>query len=134
MSEANNIFGDYWRRDLGAEFRDKALEYIGCYAEKNGDVTVSDDKRHYTAVFSINDSMGTIFPLGLSCNMTYMETRFISKIVVEGRIKKGKHKGTHVIDNVSFLDIHGNKLDKETISIDSILYLLDFLDYKDDVV
>lgn len=134
MSETNNIFGDYWRRDLGAEFRDKALEYIGCYAEKNGDVTVSDDKRHYTAVFSINDNMGTIFPLGLSCNMTYMETRFISKIVVEGRIKKGKHKGTHIIDNVSFLDIHGNKLDKDTISIDSILYLLDFLEGKDDVV
>lgn len=134
MSETNNIFGDYWRKDLGAEFRDKALEYIGCYVEKNGDVTVSDDKRHYTAVFSINDNMGTIFPLGLSCNMTYMETRFISKIVVEGRIKKGKHKGTHVIDNVSFLDIHGNKLDKDTISIDSILYLLDFLDRKDDVV
>ena len=34
-------FGNYWRNELGTEFRNKALKYIGDYVEKLGEVNVN---------------------------------------------------------------------------------------------
>ena len=124
-------FGNYWRNELGTEFRNKALEYMGDYVEKFGEVNVNDDGKHYEAVLDIIELKDTIFPLGLSCNMTSMETRLVSKIVVNGRIGKGKlNKGAHIIEKVTIFDIQNNEIKNNDICIDSILFMLDFLDDK----
>ena len=124
-------FGDYWRNELGTEFRKTVLGYVGGYAEKIGDVKLNDDGKHYEAVLDISDVKDTIFPLGVSCNMTTMETRLVSKIVVNGRIGKGKlNNGEHIIEKVTIFDIQNNEIKNNDICIDSILFMLDFLDDK----
>lgn len=126
-----NDFGNYWRNELGTEFRNKALEYMGNYVEKLGEVNVNDDGKHYEAVLDIIELKDTIFPLGLSCHMTSMETRLVSKIVVNGRIGKGKlNNGEHIIEKVTIFDIQNNEIKNNDICIDSILFMLDFLDDK----
>ena len=63
--------------------------------------------------------------------MTSMETRLVSKIVVNGRIGKGKlNNGEHIIEKVTIFDIQNNEIKNNDICIDSILFMLDFLDDK----
>lgn len=124
-------FGDYWRKELGAEFRKTVLEYVGGYAEKIGEVKLNDDGKHYEAVLDISDVKDTIFPLGVSCNMTTMETRLVSKIIASGRIGNGKfNMDRHIVESVSLYDIQNNEIDNNNICIDSLLFMLDFLDSK----
>ena len=124
-------FGNYWRNELGAEFRKTALEYIGGYVEKIGEVKLNDDGKHYEAVLDISDVKDTIFPLGVSCNMTTMETRLVAKIIARGRIGKGKfNMDRHIVESVSLYDIQNNEIDNNNICIDSLLFMLDFLDSK----
>lgn len=123
--------GNYWRKELGTEFRNKALEHIGYYVEHIGDFYMCDDNKHYVATFNISEETDTIFPLGISRRITYMENRLISKIEVKGRIGKGKFAmDRHIIEQVSLYDIQNNKIDNSNICIDSLLYLLDFLESK----
>ena len=124
-------FGNYWRNELGTEFRKTALEYVGGYAEKIGDVKLNDDGKHYEAVLDISDVKDTIFPLGVSCNMTTMETRLVAKIIARGRIGNGKfNMDKHIVESVSLYDIQNNEIDNNNICIDSLLLMLDFLDSK----
>ena len=118
-------FGDYWRNKLGEEFRHKALDLIGKYAEKIGEVK-DQGNNSYEAVLDISDVKDTIFPLGISCNMTTRETRLIAKIVSRGRITDNGY----VTENVSLFDIQNNEIDNNDICIDSLLFMLDFLDSK----
>jgi len=122
-------FDDYWRNKLGTEFRKTALEYIGGYVEKIGDVKINDDGKHYEAVLDISSVKDTIFPLGVYCNLTTMEIRLVSKIIAKGRIGKGKlNMDRHIIESVSLYDIQNNEIDSKYICIDSLLLMLDFLD------
>jgi hypothetical protein len=124
-------FGDYWRNELGTEFRKTALEYIGGYTEKIGEVKLNEDGKHYEAVLDISDVKDTIFPLGVSCNMTTRETRLVAKIITKGRIGKGKfNMGRHIVESVSLYDIQNNEIENKDICIDSLLFMLDFLDSK----
>jgi len=124
-------FGNYWRNKLGTEFRKTALEYVGGYAEKIGDVKLNDDGKHYEAVLDISDVKDTIFPLGVSCNTTTKETRLVAKIIVSGRIGKGKlNMDRYIVESVSLYDIQNNEIDNKDICIDSLLFMLDFLDSK----
>ena len=124
-------FGDYWRKELGTEFRKTALEYVVGYAEKIGEIKINEDGKHYEAVLDISDVKDTIFPLGVSCNMTTRETRLVAKIIVNGRIGKGKfNMGRHIVESVSLYDIQNNKIENKDICIDSLLFMLDFLDSK----
>ena len=70
-------FGNYWRNELGTEFRKTALEYIGGYVEKIGEVKLNEDGKHYEAVLDISKVKDTIFPLGTYCNTTTRETRVV---------------------------------------------------------
>lgn len=124
-------FGNYWRNELGTEFRNKALEYVGGYTEKIGEVKINEDGKHYEAILDISDVKDTIFPLGVSCNMTTRETRLVTKIVVKGRIGKGKfNMDRHIVESVSLFDTQDNEIDNKNICIDSLLFMLDFLDSK----
>ena len=124
-------FGNYWRNELGTEFRKTALKYIGDYAEKIGDVKLNEDGKHYEAILDISDVKDTIFPLGISCNMITRETRLVAKIIARGRIGKGKfNMGRHVVESVSLYDIQNNEIDNKNVCIDSLLFMLDFLDSK----
>ena len=124
-------FGDYWRNKLGTEFRKTELEYIGGYADKIGKVKINKDGKHYEAVLDISDVKDTIFPLGVSCNMTTMETRLVAKIIARGRIGKGKfNMDRHIVESVSLYDIQNNEIDNNDVCIDSLLLMLDFLDSK----
>ena len=124
-------FGDYWRNELGTEFRKTALEYISGYVEKIGEVKLNEDEKHYEGVLDISDVKDTVFPLGVSCNMTTRETRLVAKIIVNGRIGKGKfNMGRHIVESVSLYDIQNNKIENKDICIDSLLFMLDFLDSK----
>ena len=124
-------FGDYWRNELGTEFRKTVLGYVGEYAEKIGEVKLNDDGKHYEAVLDISDVKDTIFPLGVSCNMTTMETRLVAKIIARGRIGKGKlNMDRHIVESVSLYDTQNNEIDNNDVCIDSLLFMLDFLDSK----
>ena len=124
-------FGNYWRNELGTEFRKTALEYIGGYVEKIGEVKLNEDGKHYEAVLDISEVKDTIFPLGIYCNTTTRETRLVSKIITMGRIGKGKfNMGSHIIESVSLYDIQNNEIDNKDVCIDSLLFMLDFLDSK----
>ena len=124
-------FGNYWRNKLGTEFRKTALEYIGGYAEKIGETKINEDGKHYDAVLDISDVKDTIFPLGISCNITTREIILVAKIIVKGKIGKGKfNKDIHIIESVSMYDIQNKKIDNKNVCIDSLLFMLDFLDDK----
>ena len=124
-------FGNYWRNKLGTEFRKTALEYVGGYAEKIGEVKLNEDGKHYDAVLDISDVKDTIFPLGISCNIITRETILVAKIIVRGKIGKGKsNKDIHIIESVSMYDIQNKKIDNKNVCIDSLLFMLDFLDDK----
>lgn len=124
-------FGDYWRNELGTEFRNKALEFVGTYAEKMGNTEMSEDNKHYVATLDVSGVKDTIFPLGVSCNMTTRETCLVAKIISEGRIGKGKfNMDGHIIEKVALFDIQNNEIQNKDICIDSLLFLLDFLDSK----
>ena len=124
-------FGDYWRNKLGTEFRKTELEYIGGYADKIGKVKINKDGKHYEAVLDISDVKDTIFPLEVSCNMTTMETRLVAKIIARGRIGKGKfNMDRHIVESVSLYDIQNNEIDNNDVCIDSLLFMLEFLDSK----
>ena len=124
-------FGNYWRNKLGTEFRKTALEYVGGYAEKIGEVKLNEDGKHYDAVLDISDVKDTIFPLGISCNITTREIILVAKIIVRGKIGKGKsNKDIHIIESVSMYDIQNKKIDNKNVCIDSLLFMLDFLDDK----
>ena len=124
-------FGNYWRNKLGTEFRKTALEYVGGYAEKIGEVKLNEDGKHYDAVLDISDVKNTIFPLGISCNIITRETILVAKIIVRGKIGKGKsNKDIHIIESVSMYDIQNKKIDNKNVCIDSLLFMLDFLDDK----
>lgn len=124
-------FGDYWRNELGTEFRNKALEFVGTYAEKMGNIEMSDDNKHYVATLDVSDVKDTIFPLGVSCNMTTRETCMVAKIVSEGRIGNGKfNMDRHIIEKVTLFDTQNKEIQNKDICIDSLLFLLDFLDSK----
>ncbi len=124
-------FGNYWRNKLGTEFRNTALEYVGGYAEKIGKVKLNEDGKHYEAILDISDVKDTIFPLGVYCNMTTMETRLVSKIIARGRIGKGKfNMDRHIVESVSLYDIQNNEINNKDLCIDSLLFMLDFLDSK----
>ena len=123
--------GNYWRNKLGTEFRKTALEYVGGYAEKIGEVKLNEDGKHYEAVLDISDVKDTIFPLGISCNITTREIILVAKIIVRGKIGKGKlNKDIHIIESVSMYDIQNKKIDNKNVCIDSLLFMLDFLDDK----
>lgn len=124
-------FGNYWRNKLGTEFRKTALEYIGGYAEKIGEVKIDEDGKHYDAVLDISDVKDTIFPLGISCNLTTREIILVAKIIVKGKIGNGKsNKDIHIIESVSMYDIQNKEIDNKDVCIDSLLFMLDFLDDK----
>ena len=124
-------FGNYWRNKLGNEFRNTALEYIGGYAEKIGKVKIDEDGKHYDAVLDISDVKNTIFPIGISCNITTREISLVAKIIVRGRIEKGKfNKDIHIIESVLLYDIQNKEIDNKDVCIDSLLFMLDFLDDK----
>ena len=124
-------FGDYWRNELGTEFRKTALEYIGGYAEKIGKVKLNEDGKHYEAVLDVSDVKDTILAVGVSCKMTTMETRLVAKIIARGRIGKGKfNMDRHIVESVSLYDIQNNEIDNNDVCIDSLLFMLDFLDSK----
>ena len=124
-------FGDYWRNELGTEFRNKALEFVGTYAEKMGTIEMSEDNKHYVATLDVSDVKDTIFPLGVSCNMTTRETCLVAKIVAEGRIGRGKfNMDRHIIEKVTLFDTLNKEIQNKDICIDSLLFLLDFLDSK----
>ena len=118
-------FSDYWRNKLGEEFRHKVLDLIGKYAEKIGEVK-DQGNNSYEAVLDISDVKDTIFPLGVSCNMTTRETRLIAKIISRGNVTDDGY----VTENVSLFDIQNNEIDNNEICIDSLLFMLDFLDPK----
>lgn len=118
-------FSDYWRNKLGKEFRHKVLDLIGKYAEKIGEVK-DQGNNSYEAVLDISDVKDTIFPLGVSCNMTTRETRLIAKIISRGNVTDDGY----VTENVSLFDIQNNEIDNNEICIDSLLFMLDFLDPK----
>lgn len=118
-------FSDYWRNKLGGEFRHKVLDLIGKYAEKIGEVK-DQGNNSYEAVLDISDVKDTIFPLGVSCNMTTRETRLIAKIISRGKVTDDGY----VTENVSLFDIQNNEIDNNDICIDSLLFMLDFLDPK----
>ena len=123
--------GDYWRNKLGNEFRKTAIEYIGGYAYKIGKVKINEDGKHYEAVLDISDVKDTIFPLYVYCNMNTIETRLVSKIIVNGIIGKGEfNTDTHIVESVSLYDIQNNEIDNKNVCIDSLLLMLDFLDSK----
>lgn len=124
-------FGNYWRNELGTEFRNTALKYIGDYAEKIGEVKLNEDGKHYEAVLDISDVKDTIFPLGVSCNMTTRETRLVAKIIARGRIGKGKfNMDKHIVESVLLYDTQNKEIDNKNVCIDSLLFMLDFLDSK----
>jgi hypothetical protein len=124
-------FGNYWRNKLGNEFRNTALEYIGGYAEKISKVKIDEDGKHYDAVLDISDVKNTIFPIGISCNITTREISLVAKIIVRGRIEKGKfNKDIHIIESVLLYDIQNKEIDNKDVCIDSLLFMLDFLDDK----
>ena len=124
-------FGNYWRNKLGTEFRKTALEYIGVYTEKIGEVKLNEDGKHYDAVLDISDVKDTIFPLGISCNITTREIILVAKIIVRGKIGKGKlNMDRHIVESVSMYDIQNKKIDNKNVCIDSLLFMLDFLDDK----
>jgi len=123
--------GNYWRNKLGTEFRNTALEYIGGYAEKIGEVKTNEDGKHYEAVLDISDVKDTIFPLGISCNLTTREIILVAKIIVKGKIGNGKsNKDIHIIESVLLYDIQNKEIDNKDVCIDSLLFMLDFLDDK----
>ena len=124
-------FSNYWRSELGTEFRKTVLEYVGSYVEKFGEVKLNEDGKHYEAVLDISEVKDTIFPLGIYCNTTTRETRLVSKIITMGRIGKGKfNMGSHIIESVSLYDIQNNEINNKDVCIDSLLFMLDFLDSK----
>ena len=124
-------FGNYWRNELGAEFRKTALEYIGGYVEKIGEVKLNEDGKHYEAVLDISKAKDTIFPIGVFCDMTTREICLVAKIIARGRIGKGKfNMGRHIIESISLYDIQNNEIDNKDVCIDSLLLMLDFLDSK----
>ena len=124
-------FGNYWRNELGTEFRKTALEYIGGYVEKIGEVKLNEDGKHYEAVLDISKVKDTIFPIGVFCDMTTREICLVAKIIARGRIGKGKfNMGRHIIESISLYDIQNNEIDNKDVCIDSLLLMLDFLDSK----
>ena len=129
MKKNSVNFGDYWRNELGNEFRNKVLEYVGTYAERLGTTEISEDGRHYVSTLDLSRVKDTIFPIGISCKMMTMETCLVAKIVTEGRIGKGKfNMGSHIIEKVTMLDPQDKVIENDKLCIDSMLYLLDFLD------
>lgn len=122
-------FGDYWRNELGTEFRNRTLEFVGTYVEKMGTTEMSEDNKHYVATLDVSDVKDTIFPLGVSYDMTTTQTCLVAKIVAEGKIGKGKfNMNKHIIEKVSLFDIQNKEIQNKDICIDSLLLLLDFLD------
>ena len=122
-------FGDYWRNELGTEFRNRTLEFVGTYVEKMGTTEMSEDNKHYVATLDISDVKDTVFPLSVSCDMTTTQTCLVAKIVAEGKIGKGKfNMNKHIIEKVSLFDIQNKEIQNKDICIDSLLLLLDFLD------
>ena len=121
---------DYWRKELGSEFRKTALQYIGGYVEKAGVTKVSDDGKTYEAILDINDAMSTIIPVNIACESSTRVVRFVSKIKVEGSIHRTKFKGVkrNHVDNVIIYDNQNDEIEAMTICIDCLLVLLDTLD------
>ena len=121
---------DYWRKELGSEFRKTALQYIGGYVEKAGVTKVSDDGKTYEAILDINDAMSTIIPVNIACESSTRVVRFVSKIKVEGSIHRTKFKDVsrNHVDNVIIYDNQNEEIEAMTICIDCLIVLLDTLD------
>lgn len=120
---------NYWRTELGTEFREKALDMVGGYAETMGEIKNIPEEKKYTATLDLTKTMETILPIGLSCTMTTRETCFVSKIKVYGRLGVGfLGMEKRFKEFVKIFDLHGVEIDKSKICIDSLLYMLDFLD------
>lgn len=132
---------NYWRKELGSEFRNTALQYIGGYVEKAGKTTVNDDGKTYESILDINEVLSTIIPVNISCESSTRVVRFVSKIKVEGSIHRTKFKDVkrNQVDNVTLYDNQNEEIEAMTICIDCLLVLLDTLDqlingdYRDDV-
>lgn len=132
---------NYWRKELGSEFRKTALQYIGGYVEKAGKTTVSEDEKTYESILDINDVLSTIIPVNIACESSTREVRFVSKIKVEGSIHRTKFKDVkrNQVDKVTLYDNQNEEIEAMTICIDCLLVLLDTLDqlingdYRDDV-
>ena len=122
-------FGNYWRNELGTEFRNRTLEFVGTYVEKMGTTEMGEDNKHYVATLDISDVKDTIFPLSVSYGTTTTQICLVAKIVAEGKIGKGRfNMNKHIIEKVSLFDIQNKEIQNKDICIDSLLLLLDFLD------
>ena len=121
---------NYWRKELGSEFRKTALQYIGGYVEKAGKTNVSKDGKTYESILDINDVLSTIIPVNIACESSTREVRFVSKIKVEGSIYRTKFKDVkrNQVDNVTLYDNQNEEIETMTICIDCLLVLLDTLD------
>jgi hypothetical protein len=131
---------NYWRKELGSEFRKTALQYVGGYVEKAGKVEIDQDNKTYTAVLDINDVLSTIIPVNIACESSVRVVRFVSKIKVDGTIHRTKFKDVtrKQVEHVTFYDNQNVEIEAMTICIDCLLVLLDTLDqlingeYRDD--
>ena len=121
---------NYWRKELGSEFRKTALQYIGGYVEKAGKTNVSEDGKTYESILDINDVLSTIIPVNIACESSTRVVRFVSKIKVEGSIYRTKFKDVkrNQVDNVTLYDNQNEEIETMTICIDCLLVLLDTLD------
>lgn len=129
MMDQDFELNDFWRVELGTEFRDKAIDMVGGYAETMGSIELKRDEKRYVATLDLYKAMETIVPLRLSCNMTTSETHFIAKIKVFGRLTTGLFgMEKRSKEFVKLYDPQDNEIDKSKICIDSLLYALDFLD------
>lgn len=125
MEQVNN----YWRTGLGSEFRNQALDYIGGYAETYGGVKLSEDGKTYTADLDVNAVLNTIVPLNLACDANKRDVRFVSLIHVDGKIGRGKlNMKRRNKEKITLIDNQNNEINAQNVCVDSLLYLLDYLD------
>jgi hypothetical protein len=125
-----NELNSYWRNELGSEFRKKALDYIGGYAESYGNLKENKEEKTYTAELDVNDLLSTIVPVNLACNANSRYVMFVSLIKVSGKLGKTKFKDVtrRNKEEIKLIDNQNNEIDTNKVCIDSMLYLLDYLD------
>ena len=127
MNNKTINFGKNWRTKLGNEFRKTALINIAHYVEDMGDVKINNDDNTYKAILDISRVKNTIFPLDVSYSMTTRETCFIAMIKSTGHIESDNKL---IPEKVTLYDIQGKVVKNSDVCIDSMLYLLDFLESK----
>ena len=123
---------NYWKNELGTEFRNKTLEYIGGYAETYGTFTEDEANKSYTADMDISDILDTIVPLNLSCDQSKRMVVFVSKIHVDGKFVRGKYRDRKYKKQVAvkLYDSQDKEIDAMNVCIDSLIFLLDSIDSK----